>query len=66
MIMHGGKGGSVRVSIGYFNLSERNEIARKLIPTMEFSAGFCEYFCDLLNNSISFDSKEVNIPRRSK
>lgn len=64
--MQGRIGGSVRVSIGYFNLRERNEIARKLIPTMEFSAGFCEYFCDVLNNGISFDSKQVNIPRRSK
>jgi hypothetical protein len=65
--MRSRKGGSVRLSIGYFNLSERNEIARELIPTMEFSAGFCGYFYDLLNNSISFDSKEeVNIPRRSK
>jgi hypothetical protein len=61
--MHGGKGGSVRVSIGYFNLSERNEMARKLIPTIEFSAVFCEYFCDLLNNGNSFDSKEVGIPK---
>jgi len=48
-----------------FTLGERHDIqSRGPIETTEFSSSFCEYFCDLVNNGMSFDyKKQVNIQR---
>ena len=67
MIQKAGRVGNVRVflSLG-FTLDDRHDILREVNETMQFSSSSCEYFYDLLNNGISLDSKEVDIPRRSK
>jgi len=54
------------LSLG-FTYSERHELTvRESNVIMGFSSGSYEYFCDLVNNSVSSDCKEVNIAGGAK
>jgi len=55
---------SVRIFLNLgFTLCEQHEIIRGQHLTMDLSPGLCVYFCNSVNNSISFENKGGKITR---